>query len=100
MDPISPRPDPSDAGGAIPLSGGNVTSAVVRIGNTVRRPAGPSTPAVHAADASPLGGIHRGSPTARHRRAGAPGAELRARGGGVAGPLRPAGGRRCAPPDG
>lgn len=48
MDPISPRPDPSDAGGAIPLSGGNVTSAVVRIGNTVRRPAGPSTPAVHA----------------------------------------------------
>jgi hypothetical protein len=32
----------------IPLSGGNVTAGVVRIGDTVRRPAGPWTPAVHA----------------------------------------------------
>ncbi len=32
----------------IPLSGGNVSSGVVRIGDTVRRPAGPWTPAVHA----------------------------------------------------
>jgi Phosphotransferase enzyme family len=31
-----------------PLRGGNVSSGVVRIGNTVRRPAGPWTPAVHA----------------------------------------------------
>jgi Phosphotransferase enzyme family len=32
----------------ISLSGGNVSSGVVRIGDTVRRPAGPWTPAVHA----------------------------------------------------
>jgi Ser/Thr protein kinase RdoA (MazF antagonist) len=31
-----------------PLAGGNVSSGVVRIGDTVRRPAGPWTPAVHA----------------------------------------------------
>lgn len=31
-----------------PLSGGNVTAGVVRVGDTVRRPAGPWTPAVHA----------------------------------------------------
>lgn len=31
-----------------PLSGGNVSAGVVRIGDTVRRPAGPWTPAVHA----------------------------------------------------
>ena len=31
-----------------PLRGGNVSAGVVRIGNTVRRPAGPHTPAVHA----------------------------------------------------
>ena len=31
-----------------PLSGGNVSDGVVRIGDTVRRPAGPWTPAVHA----------------------------------------------------
>ncbi|MFD9903172.1 phosphotransferase enzyme family protein [Streptomyces sp. NPDC059063] len=31
-----------------PLSGGNVSSGVVRVGDTVRRPAGPWTPAVHA----------------------------------------------------
>lgn len=32
----------------IPMGGGNVSSGVVRIGDTVRRPAGPWTPAVHA----------------------------------------------------
>jgi hypothetical protein len=31
-----------------PLTGGNVNHGVVRVGNTVRRPAGPWTPAVHA----------------------------------------------------
>lgn len=31
-----------------PLAGGNVNAGVVRIGDTVRRPAGPHTPAVHA----------------------------------------------------
>lgn len=31
-----------------PLSGGNVSDGVVRVGDTVRRPAGPWTPAVHA----------------------------------------------------
>jgi hypothetical protein len=32
----------------LPLSGGNVTAGVVRVGDTVRRPAGPWTPAVHS----------------------------------------------------
>lgn len=32
----------------IPLSGGNMSSGVVRVGDTVRRPTGPWTPAVHA----------------------------------------------------
>lgn len=32
----------------VPLTGGNVTGGVVRVGDTVRRPAGPQTPAVHA----------------------------------------------------
>ena len=32
----------------IPLDGGNMNSGVVRVGDTVRRPAGPWTPAVHA----------------------------------------------------
>lgn len=32
----------------IPLDGGNMSSGVVRVGDTVRRPAGPWTPAVHA----------------------------------------------------
>lgn len=32
----------------LPLSGGNVTAGVVRVGETVRRPAGPWTPAVHS----------------------------------------------------
>ncbi|WP_326944271.1 aminoglycoside phosphotransferase family protein [Amycolatopsis sp. NBC_01307] len=32
----------------IPLTGGNMNAGVVRVGNTVRRPAGPWTPAVHA----------------------------------------------------
>ncbi len=31
-----------------PLAGGNVSTGVVRVGDTVRRPAGPWTPAVHA----------------------------------------------------
>ncbi len=31
-----------------PLSGGNVSTGVVRVGDTVRRPIGPWTPAVHA----------------------------------------------------
>ena len=37
-----------------PLPRGNVTSGIVRIGDTVRRPAGPWTPAVHAL----LGHLH------------------------------------------
>jgi len=41
-------------GPEIPLQGGNVSSGVVRIGDTVRRPAGPWTPAVHAL----LGHLH------------------------------------------
>lgn len=32
----------------IPLRGGNLTAGVVRVGDTVRRPAGPWTPSVHA----------------------------------------------------
>ncbi|MEV0594990.1 phosphotransferase [Nonomuraea cavernae] len=32
----------------IPLQGGDVTDGVVRVGDTVRRPVSPSTPAVHA----------------------------------------------------
>jgi hypothetical protein len=32
----------------VPLTGGNVSTGVVRIGDTVRRPSGPWTPAVHA----------------------------------------------------
>jgi Phosphotransferase enzyme family len=32
----------------IPLAGGNVSAGIVRVGDTVRRPAGPWTPAVHA----------------------------------------------------
>jgi hypothetical protein len=32
----------------VPLIGGNMSSGVVRVGDTVRRPAGPWTPAVHA----------------------------------------------------
>ena len=32
----------------VPLHGGNMSSGVVRVGDTVRRPAGPWTPAVHA----------------------------------------------------
>jgi Phosphotransferase enzyme family len=51
------------AGGPeIPLRGGNMSSGVVRVGDTVRRPAGPWTPAVHAL----LGHLHaagfRGAP--------------------------------------
>ena len=32
---------------AVPLPGGRMTSGIVRIGDRVRRPAGPWTPAVH-----------------------------------------------------
>ncbi|MGD0699719.1 MAG: phosphotransferase [Trebonia sp.] len=38
----------------VPLTGGNMSSGVVRVGDTVRRPAGPWTPAVHAL----LGHLH------------------------------------------
>lgn len=38
------RPDT----GEVPLTGGNVAASVVRVGDTVRKPAGPQTPAVHA----------------------------------------------------
>ena len=38
----------------VPLGRGNVSGGVVRIGDTVRRPAGPWTPAVHAL----LGHLH------------------------------------------
>lgn len=38
--------DPDDV--EVPLEGGNVTTGLVRVGDTVRRPAGPQTPAVHA----------------------------------------------------
>ena len=38
----------------IPMGGGNVSSGVVRVGDTVRRPVGPWTPAVHAL----LGHLH------------------------------------------
>ncbi|MFE7134272.1 hypothetical protein ACFVIM_25780 [Streptomyces sp. NPDC057638] len=34
--------------GEEPPYGGNVSAGVVRVGDTVRRPAGPWTPAVHA----------------------------------------------------
>jgi hypothetical protein len=36
------------ASGSEPLGGGNTHAAIVRVGDTVRRPAGPWTPAVHA----------------------------------------------------
>jgi len=36
------------SGKEMPLKGGNMSSGVVRIGDTIRRPAGPWTPAVHA----------------------------------------------------
>ncbi|GIE99381.1 phosphotransferase enzyme family protein [Paractinoplanes rishiriensis] len=38
----------------VPLQGGNMNEGVVRVGDTVRRPAGPWTPAVHAL----LGHLH------------------------------------------
>jgi hypothetical protein len=38
----------SVTGPEMPLNGGNMSSGVVRAGDTVRRPAGPWTPAVHA----------------------------------------------------
>lgn len=49
---VAPR-SPADgfsapAGAETPLRGGNMSGGVVRVGGTVRRPAGPWTPAVHA----------------------------------------------------
>jgi hypothetical protein len=46
----------------IPLSGGNMSGVVVRVGDTVRRPAGPWTPAVHALLAHLHGAGFRGAP--------------------------------------
>jgi len=46
----------------IPLSGGNMSSGVVRLGDTVRRPAGPWTPAVHALLAHLHAAGFRGAP--------------------------------------
>jgi hypothetical protein len=44
---LKERPEPmTDA--ETPLSGGNMTTGVVQVGDTVRRPPGPWTPAVHA----------------------------------------------------
>lgn len=43
----APRP-PAVGEDATPLVGGNVAAGVVRVGDTVRKPAGPQTPAVHA----------------------------------------------------
>ncbi|PJE95358.1 kinase [Streptomyces carminius] len=43
-----PLPRPSPCPEEQPLTGGNVSAGVVRVGDTVRRPAGPWTPAVHA----------------------------------------------------
>ena len=46
--PAATRTDaPSDAA-EVPLTGGNVAASVVRVCDTVRKPAGPQTPAVHA----------------------------------------------------
>ncbi|NUR91634.1 MAG: phosphotransferase [Nonomuraea sp.] len=46
----------------VPLTGGNVSDGVVRVGDTVRRPAGPWTPAVHALLAHLHGVGFRGAP--------------------------------------
>ena len=48
MDGSSSRRRRPLSSGGTPLPRGNVTSGVVRVGCTVRRPAGPWTPAVHA----------------------------------------------------
>ena len=45
---LSGQEQPLMTGTEVPLSGGNMSSGVVRVGDTVRRPAGPWTPAVHA----------------------------------------------------
>jgi hypothetical protein len=45
-----------------PLTGGNVAAGVVRIGDTVRRPAGPWTPAVHSLLAYLRAAGFRGAP--------------------------------------
>jgi hypothetical protein len=46
----------------VPLGGGNMSSGVVRAGDTVRRPAGPWTPAVHALLSHLHGSGFRGAP--------------------------------------
>lgn len=48
--PSAPGEPPRDTSrlDEVPLDGGNVTAGLVRVGDTVRRPAGPWTPAVHA----------------------------------------------------
>jgi hypothetical protein len=56
------RHDARDVGEQ-PLTGGNVSDGVVRVGDTVRRPAGPWTPAVHAL----LGHLHRAGYTGAPR---------------------------------
>lgn len=43
-----PAGEPADQPREVPLTGGNVSADVVRVGDTVRRPTGPWTPAVHA----------------------------------------------------
>jgi Phosphotransferase enzyme family len=45
-----------------PLTGGNVTSGIVRVGDTVRRPAGPWTPAAHSLLAYLRSAGFRGAP--------------------------------------
>jgi hypothetical protein len=49
-------------GDEVPLGGGNVSRGVVRVGETVRRPAGPWTPAVHALLAYLHGAGFHGAP--------------------------------------
>ncbi|KAB8164237.1 phosphotransferase [Streptomyces sp. 3MP-14] len=48
MSPPHPGPERPSGAPETPLTGGNVSAHVVRVGDTVRRPAGPWTPAVHA----------------------------------------------------
>jgi hypothetical protein len=49
-------------GTEVPLHGGNMSGGVVRVGGTVRRPAGPWTPAVHALLAHLHAAGFRGAP--------------------------------------
>jgi hypothetical protein len=57
-----PTTDGSDDVEEVPLRGGNVTSGLVRVGPTVRRPGGPWTPAVHALLAHLNGVGYEGAP--------------------------------------